>query len=67
MSKKALTYNEALAEIEVIIERIEGDELDVDELTKDVKRVSELLKICKLKLRNTEEEVQKILREFDEE
>ncbi|HPX04553.1 MAG TPA: exodeoxyribonuclease VII small subunit [Tenuifilaceae bacterium] len=67
MSKKALTYNEALAEIEAIIERIEGDELDVDELTKDVKRVSELLKICKLKLRNTEEEVQKILREFDEE
>lgn len=67
MSKKALTYNEALAEIEAIIERIEGDELDVDELTKDVKRVSELLKICKLKLRNTEEEVQKILKEFDEE
>ncbi|MBN1988583.1 MAG: exodeoxyribonuclease VII small subunit [Bacteroidales bacterium] len=67
MSKKALTYNEALAEIEAIIERIEGDELDVDELTKDVKRVAELLKICKLKLRNTEEEVQKILKEFDEE
>lgn len=67
MSKKALSYNEALAEIEAIIERIEGDELDVDELTKDVKRVSELLKICKLKLRNTEEEVQKILKEFDEE
>ena len=67
MSKKALTYKAALAEIEAIIEGIEGDEQDVDELTKDVKRVSELLKICKLKLRSTEEEVQKILKEFDEE
>jgi exodeoxyribonuclease VII small subunit len=66
MTKKQLSYNEAVAEIELIISKIENQELDIDELSTNVKRVAELLKFCKLKLRNTEEEVQKILREFDE-
>lgn len=67
MSKKTPSYSEALAEIEAIVERLETEELDVDELAKDVKRVSELLRVCKLKLKNTEQEVQRILTEFDEE
>ena len=66
MNKKTLSYNDAIAEIESIIEKIESDELDVDELTKNVKRVAELLNFCKKKLKNTEEEVQNILKEFEE-
>ncbi|NVO09877.1 MAG: exodeoxyribonuclease VII small subunit [Bacteroidales bacterium] len=66
MSKKQLTYSEAIAEIELIINKIENQELDIDELSANVKRVAELLNFCKLKLKNTEEEVQKVLREFDD-
>lgn len=66
MSKKQLSYNEAIQEIEIIISKIENQELDIDELSINVKRVAELLNFCKLKLKNTEEEVQKILKEFDE-
>ncbi len=66
MSKKQLTYSEAIAEIELIISKIENQELDIDELSANVKRVAELLNFCKLKLKNTEEEVQKILKEFDD-
>jgi len=66
MPKKLPNYNEAVAEIESIISKIENQELDIDELSINVKRVAELLKFCKLKLKNTEEEVQKILKEFDE-
>ncbi|MBI5539007.1 MAG: exodeoxyribonuclease VII small subunit [Bacteroidia bacterium] len=66
MSKKQLTYSEAIAEIESIIGKIENQELDIDELSANVKRVAELLNFCKLKLKNTEEEVQKILKEFDD-
>ncbi|NOU17887.1 MAG: exodeoxyribonuclease VII small subunit [Bacteroidales bacterium] len=66
MSKKQLTYSEAIAEIESIISKIENQELDIDELSANVKRVAELLNFCKLKLKNTEEEVQKILKEFDD-
>ncbi|MFO8021891.1 MAG: exodeoxyribonuclease VII small subunit [Perlabentimonas sp.] len=65
--KKQPTYAEAITEIEDIIERIESNELDVDNLSKDVKRVSELIKFCKAKLKATEEEVEKILEDFDEE
>lgn len=66
MSKKQLNYNEAVAEIELIISKIENQELNIDELSANVKRVAELLNFCKMKLKNTEEEVQKILKDFDD-
>ena len=55
------TYNEAIAEIEEILERIETGELDVDELTDKVKRVAFLLETCKKKLKTTEREIQKVM------
>ncbi|MHC1702292.1 MAG: exodeoxyribonuclease VII small subunit [Tenuifilaceae bacterium] len=66
MSKKQLSYNEAIIEIENIIGRIENQELDIDKLSANVKRVAELLNFCKHKLKSTEEEVQKILKDFEE-
>ena len=65
MSKKQMSYNEAVTEIELIISKIENQELDIDELSINVKRVAELLNFCKMKLKSTEEEVQKILKDFD--
>ncbi|HDP55471.1 MAG TPA: exodeoxyribonuclease VII small subunit [Bacteroidetes bacterium] len=67
MAKKSITYAEAIAEIEEIVEKIEGNELDIDNLAQNVKRVAELIKFCKTKLRATEEEVEHILKDFDEE
>lgn len=66
MAKKALTYNEAIAEIEDILVQMENEEMDVDELSVKVKKVSELLKTCRKKLTQTEEEVEKILSEMSE-
>ncbi len=65
MAKKQLDYNDALIEIETIISKIENQELNIDELSINVKRVAELLNYCKLKLKNTEEEVQKIITSLD--
>ena len=61
MAKKTKTYNEAIAEIEQILQKIETQELDVDDLAEEVKKVSALLQLCKEKLHNTELEVQKVL------
>ena len=61
MAKQEITYQAAVKEIEDILEKIEEGQLDVDELSKNVKRVTELLKICKNKLHKTEDEVNKIL------
>ncbi len=66
MTKKKVTYKEAVEEIEEILSKIENEELDVDELSDQVKKVSSLIKICKEKLFKTQEEVEQILNEIDE-
>lgn len=65
MSQKKISYKEAISEIEEILQKIENQELDVDELSDKVKRVYYLIKICKDKLHSTEKEVEKILAEMD--
>ena len=67
MSKINLTYEQALGRIEEIIGKIEAEELNVDELAKHVKEASDPLKFCKGKLFETEKEIEKILKEMDEE
>jgi exodeoxyribonuclease VII small subunit len=59
------TYNEAIAEIEEILQKIETGELDVDDLTDKVKRVAYLLEACKKKLKTTESEIQKVMDGLD--
>jgi exodeoxyribonuclease VII small subunit len=65
ISKKTVSYKEAINEIEEILNKLENNELDVDELSEKVKRVSQLVTLCKEKLHNTEEEIDKILKEMD--
>jgi exodeoxyribonuclease VII small subunit len=66
MSAKKMTYNEAIAEVEEILDNIENEELDVDELAEKVKRVALLLKLCKEKLQNTNDQVGQILKEMED-
>ncbi len=66
MTNKKISYNEAMTEIEEILEKIENEELDVDELAEKVKRVSLLLKTCKDKLHKTNQQVEQVLKEMEE-
>jgi len=65
MAQKKQTYREAINEIEDILDKIENDELDVDELVEKVKKVTELLRFCKDKLYATQNEVEKALKDID--
>jgi len=65
MAIKKVTYKEAITEIEEILEKIENEELDVDELSEYVNRVSVLIGLCKEKLHKTEAEVEKILNDMN--
>ena len=67
MAKKDISYTESIIEIEEILHQIENEELDIDDLSEKVKRVSVLLKHCKKKLHQTEADVQKILNDIDSE
>jgi len=64
MAKKEFSFNEAVVEIEDILRNIESGNLDVDKLSVEVKRASELIKQCQKKLRTTEEEINSIFKEM---
>ena len=66
MSDK-IKYTDAFDELQQIVLDIEDGEISVDELSVKVKRASELIKICKEKLSSTEEDVNLILKELEEE
>lgn len=63
MAERDFSYTEAMAEIERIMTKLRGESVDVDTLTAEVKRASELIDKCKSKLRTTEEEVRKLFNE----
>ena len=60
-------YKDAVEEIESIVKEIENETVDVDVLAEKVKRAAHLIKYCKTKLKATDNEVKKVLREFEKE
>lgn len=63
MKKEDITYGDAVAEIERILEKINSPETDIDTLGADVKRATELINICKARIRKAESEIDKALAE----
>ena len=61
MAKKKLTYTEAVAEIEQILARLRGEQIDVDTLASEVKRATELIAQCKAQLTDVEKAVKEHL------
>lgn len=58
-------YTEAFEELQQIVSEIEEGQISVDELSEKVKRAALLINICKAKLSATEEDVNKILKDLD--
>ena len=54
-------YEDAVRELEQIVNRMENDELDIDSMGEQLKRAQQLIKLCKDKLTKTDEEIKKIL------
>jgi exodeoxyribonuclease VII small subunit len=64
MTKKEFSFNEAVKRIEEILRTIESGNLDVDQLSVEVKNASELIKQCQKKLKTTEEEINSIFKDL---
>lgn len=64
MAKKEFSFNDAVKDIEEILKKIEAGDLDVDRLSDEVKKASELIKQCQKKLRSTEEEINSIFKDL---
>jgi len=63
---RQLSYSQALTELEGIVSEIDSENADLDILEEKIRRAAFLIKFCKDKLRNTEEEVKKILSEIED-
>ena len=58
---KAIKDEAAYAELQAIVRKMENDELDIDQMSEQLKRAQELIRLCKDKLTKTDEEIKKIL------
>ena len=63
MASKKLTYSEAVAEIEQTLTRLKSEQTDVDKLSAEVKRATELIAQCKARLTEVEATVKAQLSE----
>lgn len=63
MAKQEVKYEQAVSQLEQIVNKMENDELDIDQLSEQLKRAKELVKLCKDKLTKTDEEIKKLLEE----
>ena len=60
-----MNYEEAVQQLESIVQRMENDELDIDELTTELKKAQQLIKMCKAKRTKVDEDIKKILSQDD--
>jgi len=63
----ALSFRDAMQELEGILERIEGEEIDIDRLAEELRRAAQLLEVCRGKIRKAEVEVTQIVQSLEQE
>ena len=61
MQNEPTNYEQAMAELENIVAKVENNEMNIDDLTAQLSRAQQLIKFCRGRLRKTEEEVKNIL------
>ena len=59
--EKEIKYEAAVRQLEDTVSKLENNELDIDELSTELKKAQQLVKLCKDKLTKTDEEIKKIL------
>jgi exodeoxyribonuclease VII small subunit len=64
---KDVKYSQAVKRLDEIIRKIEGEEIDVDELAEKVKEAVELIQVCKAKIEKAELEVKNVVEGFTQE
>lgn len=59
--KEEIKYEDAVRQLEDIVRKMENNELDIDQLSEQLKIAQRLIKLCKDRLTKTDEEIKKIL------
>ena len=61
-----MKYEEAMRQLQEIVRKMENDELDIDQMTEQLKRAQELIKLCRDKLMKTDEEIRNLVKNDSE-
>ena len=61
MTKGPNKYEDAVRQLEEIVEKIESGEFDIDSLTIQLERAQNLIKICRDRLTKTDEQIKNML------
>ena len=54
-------YEDAVKQLEQIVQQMETGELDIDQLSEQLKKAQQLINLCREKLSKTEKEIEEIL------
>ena len=60
---KQMKYEEAVKQLEEIVQKLENNQLDLDSISTELKTAQHLIKLCKDKITKADEDIQKILDE----
>jgi len=64
--KSEPSFNDALEELELILRRVESEDVDIDRLAAELQRAAVLLELCRGKIRKAELEVTQIVQRLEE-
>ena len=59
--EQELTYNQALAQLEALVKKMQAPDCDIDNLSAYTSQALKLLKFCKNKLTGTDQKVKQVL------
>lgn len=66
MGNKQLTYSEAIARLDEIVQLIDNNEVEIDQLADKIKEANKLIAFCSEKLTKAEKEMENLLAEKHE-
>jgi exodeoxyribonuclease VII small subunit len=64
---ETVKYEEASRELQTIIDQLQEESVPIDELGEKTKRAAELIRFCRQKLRTTQQDLDQLFAEDDEE
>ena len=65
MTDPDLSFQTATEELDKILKKLDGDDVNIDSLTIDLERASELIEWCRERLEATRHEVERIVTDLD--
>ncbi|GAB1416603.1 exodeoxyribonuclease VII small subunit [Paludibacter sp.] len=66
MKNKEITYTDAKNELEEILKQLEKtEEINIDKISSQVKRASELIDFCRKQLQNIDKDLEKMINDIE--